>query len=213
MVPLSSQAVRGGIRGCRRGRRAGVAEGAAIVEARLDGAAAAAVVADAAGIVEDVVARGDVDEAYRAHTVLGRQRAGDQRHAADQARIQNTAEAGDAVRQHDAIDAELHVGMIVAHVDRSARGGILRHARRLQQDLLDRGVGALRQRLDGVVPKRVRRGAGRGEKIAARGVEGIVLHGRGVDRRGRAVAWAAQRWQPPVRAAARRAVLAWTLRR
>ena len=54
--------------------------------------------------------------------------------------VQNAAEAGDAVGQHDAVDAELHVGVIVADVDRAAGRGILRHAGRLQQHFLDRAL-------------------------------------------------------------------------
>ena len=118
--------------------RAIAADGAAIFEARLDGAAAAAVEADAAGIVEGIGAGGDVDQADRAHAELGRQRAGDQRDGADQAGVQDAAEAGDAVGQHDAVDAELQVGVIVADVEEAARRGILRHAGRLQQHFLDR---------------------------------------------------------------------------
>ena len=47
--------------------------------------------------------------------------------------VKNTAEASDAVGQHHAVDAELHVGMIVADMQGAAGRGILRHARRLQQ--------------------------------------------------------------------------------
>ena len=98
-----------------------------------------------------------------------------QRSAADEIGIEDAAETGDAVRQKHAIDAELHIGMIVTHVKETARRGILRHTRRLQQHLLDRGVGALRQRLDGVVADRVRRCADRGVEIAARLIEAVAL--------------------------------------
>ena len=164
-----------------RGRGRGgtlAAEGAAIVEARFDGASAAAVEAHSAGIVERVGTGGDVDEADRAHAELCRQRAGDERHAADQVGIENAAEAGDAVGQHDAVDAELHIGVIVADMEKTARRGILRHAGRLQQHLFDRRVGALRQRLDGVVADRVGRGADGGVEVAAALVEGITLRHR-----------------------------------
>ena len=50
--------------------------------------------------------------------------------------------------------------MLVAHVVTAAGGGILRGSRKLQHDLLDRSVLALRQRLDGVVADRGRRRAG-----------------------------------------------------
>src|SRR5581483_5009130 len=117
--------------------RAVIADGAAIIEARLDGAAAAAVIADAAGIIENVIARGDVDEPGGAHAVFGRQRAGHKRNGTDKAGVENAAEAGDAVGQHDAVDAELRIGMIIADVERTARGGILRYAGGLQQHMLD----------------------------------------------------------------------------
>ena len=51
--------------------------------------------------------------------IFGRQRAGDQRHVADQARFEDAAEPGDAVGQHDAVDAVLHIGVIVADMQSS----------------------------------------------------------------------------------------------
>ena len=114
-------------------------------------------------------------ESDRAQAELRRQRAGDQRNGADQAGVQNAAEAGDAVRQHHAVDAELHIGVIVADVEAAAGRGILRHAGRLQQHLLDRRIGALRQRVDGGVGLRVRCGADGRVQIAAALVEGIVF--------------------------------------
>src|SRR5579862_5318757 len=75
------------------------AEGAAIFEGRRDGAAAAAVKADTPRIVENIGARGDVDQAGGAQAELRRQRAGDERNAADPAGAQNAAEAADPVRQ------------------------------------------------------------------------------------------------------------------
>ena len=59
-----------------------------------------------------------VDEADRAQPEFGRQRTGDQRQAADQIGVQNAAEAADAVRQNNAVDTILHIGMIVADVER-----------------------------------------------------------------------------------------------
>ena len=73
----------------------------------------------------------------------------DQGDAADPAGVENAAEAGQAVGQHHAIDAKLHVGVIVAHVKEPACGGILRHPRGLQQDFLHRLVVAAGKRLDG----------------------------------------------------------------
>jgi hypothetical protein len=75
------------------------------------------------------------------------QRAREQRKAADDAGIDDLPEGADAVGQHDAVDAGLNIAVLVAHVQFAACGRILRHARCLQQHLVQRGVGALRQRL------------------------------------------------------------------
>lgn len=63
-------------------------------------------------------------------TVLGRQRACDQRHVADEIRLQNRAETLNAFRKKNAVDTVLRVGVLVAHVQIAARGGILGHTRR-----------------------------------------------------------------------------------
>src|SRR6516164_9869178 len=97
------------------------AEGAAIFEAELNPFAAAEVVIDAAGIVEDVLARRKVDNAGGAQPIFGRQRASHQRQAADKIGIQNAAETADAVWQKNAVDTILRVGMIVANVEQTAR--------------------------------------------------------------------------------------------
>ena len=102
---------------------------AAVFDARRERTAAAAVDADVAGIVEGVAARPDVEDAGRAQAVLRRQRSGDQRHVADQRGIEERAEAADAVGQHDAVDADLHIGVLVADVEIAAGGRILRNAR------------------------------------------------------------------------------------
>ena len=47
------------------------------------------------------------------------------------------AEARNAVGQYDAVDAVLHIGVLIAHVDFTACGGILRITRRLQQHFID----------------------------------------------------------------------------
>ena len=59
-----------------------------------------------------------------------------------------SAEAGDAVRQKNAVDAILNIGVFVADVEIAARRRILRDARRLQQDLVERRIIPLRHRLD-----------------------------------------------------------------
>ena len=104
----------------------------------------------------------------------GGKRAGNQRYVADQRGIEERAEAADAVRKHDAVDAGLHIGVLVAHVETAAGGGILGNSGKLQHDLLDRCVVALRQRLDRVVADRGRRRARR----RVDGVEALVEGGR-----------------------------------
>ena len=101
--------------------------------------------------VEGIVAGLDVEHARRAQAELCRQRAGNQRYVADQRGIEKRAEAGNAVRQHDAVDADLHIGVLVADVKVAAGGGILRHAGGLQEYLFDRLIVAPRKRLDRVV--------------------------------------------------------------
>ena len=170
-------------------RRTIGAECAAIFEARLNGAATTAVITDATGIIENVVARRDVDEPHRALPELRRQRAGDQRNGADQFGIEDAAKAGDAVGQHHAVDAELHIGVVVANMKEPACRGILRDAGRLQQHFFDRRIAALRQRLDGVVADGIGGGPSGGEEIAARlieaGIFGVELIARRDRRRRR----------------------------
>ena len=60
-------------------------------------------------------------------------------------------EAGDAIGQQYPVDPVLNVGVIVADMKRAAGRRILRDPGGLQQHLLDGGVGALGQVLDGVV--------------------------------------------------------------
>ena len=66
---------------------------------------AAAIDADAAAVVEGACGSVMSTTAGGAQPELGRQRAGDQRQVADEAGLQDRAEAGDAVGQHDAVDA------------------------------------------------------------------------------------------------------------
>src|SRR5262249_17103725 len=97
------------------------AKRAAIFKAWLYPFAAAEVVIDAAGIVENVLARREVDKcrwcaarirpAARPSPTIGCHKIG----------IQNTAETADAVRQKNAVDAILRVGMVVANVEQTAR--------------------------------------------------------------------------------------------
>ena len=108
----------------------------------------AAVNADLAAIVENIGAGRDVDQPHRPQAIFGRERADHQAEAADPAGVENAAEAGRAVGQHHAIDAELQIGVIVADVEEAAGGGVLRDAGELQQDLLDRRVVAAGKRVD-----------------------------------------------------------------
>src|SRR4029077_20609043 len=144
--------------------------GAAVFDARRKRAPTAAVDADSARIVEGITARPDIEHAGGAQAELWRQRAGNQRHVSDQGGFEEGAEAADAVRKHDAVDADLYIGVLVAHVVTATGGGILRGSRKLQHDLLDRSVLALRQRLDGVVAdcRRCRAGG------CVNGVEALV---------------------------------------
>ena len=53
--------------------------------------------------------------------------------------------SGDAFRQQHVVDAILQVRVLAAHVQVTVHRRILRHARRAQDDLVERRVGALRQ--------------------------------------------------------------------
>jgi hypothetical protein len=162
--------------------------GPAIFETRGDRAVAAAVDADAAGIVEGVRLGLDVQHARGALAILRRQRAGNQGEAADDAGVEDLPEAADAVRQHDAVDAVLQIGVFVADVQFAAGGGVLRYAWGLQQHLVERGIGALRQRLDRLVIDLIGVGANRRHDAATGLVEPFVLARdhlrRGLRRRG-----------------------------
>ena len=117
-------------------------------------------------------------------------------HVADQRGIEKRAEAGNAVRQHDAVDADLHIGVLVADVKAAAGGGILRHAGRLQEYLFDRLIVAPRKRLDRVVTDRCRNGPDRRVDRVQSLVEGVRRRGDRIDRRcsGHRAALAPARW-------------------
>ena len=152
----------------------GLSDRAAIFGRGRDGAVAAAIDADAAAVVEGVGLGLDVEHARRAQAILRRQRAGDQRQAADDAGVDDLAERADAVRQHDAVDAVLEIGVFVADVQVAAGGGILRYARRLQQRLVERGVGTLRQRFKRLLGQLIGARAGRRHQAAAGFIEFVV---------------------------------------
>src|SRR5262249_10450672 len=94
----------------------GLARGAAIFDVGRAPLLAAAIEADGPGVVERGIAGLDVDEACGVEAVLRRQRTGDQLKAADEAGVEDLAKTRNAVRDLDAVDAVLHVGVLVAHV-------------------------------------------------------------------------------------------------
>jgi hypothetical protein len=149
--------------------------GAAIFHVGRDGAVAAAIDADHAGIVEGVGLGGDVEHAGRPQAVLGRQCAGEQAEAPDDAGVEDLPECADAVGKHDAVDAILQIGVLVADMQVAARGRILRDAGELQHHLVERGIAPLRQRLDGLARERVGRGSAGRQKALARRVEPVAL--------------------------------------
>jgi hypothetical protein len=65
----------------------------------------------------------------------------------------------------------LKVGVLVAHVQATARGGIHRHAWSLQEDLVERRVRTLGQRFDVLVTNLVVTDADLGQDVFSRGVE------------------------------------------
>src|SRR5260370_6849177 len=86
---------------------------AAIFERRRYRAVGAAVDADGALIrIGGEVFRGDVEDGGVVKAVLGRERAGDERHLSDEARLEELGEPGDTIRQDDAIDATLHIPVL-----------------------------------------------------------------------------------------------------
>ncbi len=119
----------------------------AIFEEGLTGRVAAAVERDIAARRVGRRARDNVDKPRRAQPILRRQRAGDERQRADEARVHDLREAGHAVGQQDAIDPILQIGVLVADMQAAARRRILRDARGLQQHLVERRLIALRKRL------------------------------------------------------------------
>ena len=108
------------------------AELRAMVEGGLARPVAAAVNADAAAGRRWRRARDDVDEGGGPQPILRRQRPGDERRGAGEGCLDKLRKTGNAVRQENAIDAILHIGVFIADVEIAAGGGILRHAGRLQ---------------------------------------------------------------------------------
>ncbi|WP_409193021.1 hypothetical protein [Bradyrhizobium sp. RDM4] len=162
----------------------GLADRSAIFDVGRDGAVAAAIDADDARIVEGVGLGLDVQHARGSQAILRRQRAGEEAEAADDAGVENLPERADAVRKHDAIDAILQIGVLVADMQVAARGRVLGDAGELQQHLVQRGIAPLRQRLDRLVRERVGRGTCGREHGLTRRVEPFALASDGGRRLG-----------------------------
>src|ERR1700691_6176720 len=132
---------------------------AAIFDARLHRVVAAAIDAGRAAGRETAALGLDIDHAGGAQPVLRRQGAGDQLDRAGEPCTEALAEEADAFRQQYAVDAVLHVGVLVADVELGVFGAVLVDAGRLQQHLAERGIGAAGQRLDRLAAEAVARGA------------------------------------------------------
>ena len=83
----------------------------------------------------------DVHHAGGLEPILRRQRTGDQRHAVGKAGLERLAEHRQPLRQFDAVEPVLHVGMLAAQVDLAET--VLRHAGGLEQHLVERRVVSL----------------------------------------------------------------------
>ena len=113
---------------------------------RLDRAEAAAVNPDRPARIERAGARLQADHSVGPEAELRRQSASQHGNAPERARIEDLPEALQAFRQLHAVDAVLQVPVFAADMD--VAEAVLHHARRLQQHLVERLVGAARQRLD-----------------------------------------------------------------
>jgi hypothetical protein len=111
----------------------------------------------------------DVDDAGGAEAVLRRQRAGDQRDRIGQPGLQRLAEDIDSLGQLHAVDAELQVRVVAAHVELPER--ILSDSGSLQQQLVERCVVTLRLGVDRVAAEFVDAGAEARLDLATRDIE------------------------------------------
>ena len=151
-----------------RDEEVGGAAVAAVLEARLVGPVAAAIGGHRAAVLEPALGA-DVDDAGGLQAVLGRQGAGDQAEAVDQARTERLAEHRNSLRQDDAVQPVLDAVVVVAHVVLAE--AVLHHARQLQDHLVQLLVLAPRLRLDGGAVDGVGRGPQRRFDRLARGGE------------------------------------------
>src|SRR5882672_10483085 len=126
----------------------GIALDPAIFEARRNGLSAAAIKADAATCQCRPALGGDVDDAGRMQAILGRQRAGDQPHAADEGALENLRETRNAVGQQDSVDPILNIGVLIADMKIARALGVLVDAWKLQDQVAQLNGVCLRDLLD-----------------------------------------------------------------
>src|ERR1700747_721417 len=108
--------------------------------------------------------------------ILRRQRAGEQLHVADERRLENLREAGNAVRQQNSVDAILNVAVLVADVKIALARRVLVDARKLQSEVAELNGVPLRETLDVTLRESIVGGANlRQEDIIAPLVEVLGL--------------------------------------
>ncbi len=139
--------------------------GTAVFEARMNGAVTAAVEVDVSPRIDRPVLGLDIEHARLPETVLGRQRAGDERDTLGKTRVELAAEAGDAFRDQDVVDPVLHVGVIVPDVKASRGRGILAHPRKPEHQLAKGNVLPLAQVLDVLLIDGINRGPDAGHDL------------------------------------------------
>ena len=120
--------------------------GAARLEARLDQAIAAAVNPDAPFGLERALLGLDVDDSRGAIAILGGKRAGEQRRIAHHSGVEHWGEGCETPRQQNPVDPVLDVGVLAPDVQLPV--GIVGHARRPQDDLIEGRILAVRLCLD-----------------------------------------------------------------
>jgi len=109
-----------------------------------------------------------------AQTVLRRKSAGDQRHGVGEPRLERLAKDVDPLRQLNPVETILQIGVIAADMDLTER--VLRDSRRLQQQLVQRLVVALRLGLDRGAGEIINGGAKAGLDLLACDVELLGNH-------------------------------------
>ena len=140
--------------------------GAAKRRGRVEGVIAAAIDGNLVAIQLRPRLGGDVKDSGGAVAKLGREGAGDQRHRIDEMRINFLPEPIESFRQQNAVEAVLRIAMVAADMHFSEL--VLHHPRRVQQDLLKRGVFTLPHGLDLTRPDPV------GDRAQA-GSDGLAL--------------------------------------